>query len=127
MERCAGWPVRELLVSSWFGSLTSMTDSDRPHINMVPTDKNASRVAFEGWLTVDAAKHLLQLAGAYRCCCCLCLLLLQAERSWCTTGQDYEALKQRAHTRQHKSFELSSASISVTIHNQVRSRCVRVR
>lgn len=69
--------------------------SDRPHVNMVPSDKNNSRVAMEGWITADEARRLLA-----------------------TCGHDYDALKGKAHTRQHKSFQLN-ATISMKITNQV--------
>lgn len=75
---------------------TTRARRDRPHVSMVPADKNASRVAFEGWITAEGAKHLLALCG-----------------------QDYETLKQRAHTRQHRSVELAGARLSMTIRNQV--------
>ena len=37
-------------------------------------------------------------------------------------GHDYEALKQRAHTRQHRSFELQNTRLSMTIRNSVRTQ-----
>jgi Zn-dependent M28 family amino/carboxypeptidase len=57
---------------------------------------NADRVAVQGWITVDKAKELLTQAG-----------------------QDFDALKARARTREFRPVELN-ATVSVTIDNKLR-------
>jgi Zn-dependent M28 family amino/carboxypeptidase len=63
----------------------------RENFDLVTADKNASRVAVEGWLTLDTAKQLLSAAG-----------------------QNFDTLKAAAVTKQFKPVALSAqASFSV--------------
>jgi Zn-dependent M28 family amino/carboxypeptidase len=65
--------------------------------DLVTPDKNMSRAAIEGWITLEQAKKLLQLSG-----------------------QDFDALKQRAATREFKPVPLG-ATASMTIKNKLRT------
>ncbi len=65
--------------------------------DLVTTDKNMGRAAIEGWITLDSAKALLKSAG-----------------------QDFDALKQRAATRDFKPVALG-VNASMTIHNKLRT------
>ena len=59
-------------------------------------DKNMGEVAIEGWVTLDSGKQLLQMAG-----------------------QDFDALKKQAATREFKPVPLGIRA-SVTLHNTLR-------
>src|SRR5947209_10153441 len=65
--------------------------------DLVTPDKNMSRCAIEGWITLDQAKALLFLGG-----------------------QDFDALKKQAATRDFKPVPLSLTA-SMTIHNTLRT------
>jgi len=65
--------------------------------DLVTPDKNMNRVAIEGWITLDQGKKLLKMAG-----------------------QDFDALKKQAATRDFKPVPLG-ASASMTIHNKLRT------
>jgi len=65
--------------------------------DLVTPDKNMSRAAIEGWVTLDQAKALLQMAG-----------------------QDFDALKKTAATRDFKPVPLG-VTASMTIHNTLRT------
>jgi Zn-dependent M28 family amino/carboxypeptidase len=65
--------------------------------DLVTPDKNMGRVSIEGWITLDQAKTLLQSAG-----------------------QDFDALKKQASTREFKPVPLG-ATASMTIHNKQRT------
>src|SRR6266852_5978276 len=65
--------------------------------DLVTPDKNMSRAAIEGWITLDQAKKLLQSAG-----------------------QDFEALKKQAATREFKPVPLGLTA-SMTIANKLRT------
>ncbi len=65
--------------------------------DLVTPDKNMSRAAIEGWITLDQAKKLLQSAG-----------------------QDFDALKQQAATREFKPVPLG-VTASMTIRNTLRT------
>src|SRR5262249_29595534 len=65
--------------------------------DLVTPDKNMTRPAIEGWITLDRAKDLLKLAG-----------------------QDFDALKQRAATRDFKPVPLG-VTASMTIRNTLRT------
>jgi Zn-dependent M28 family amino/carboxypeptidase len=65
--------------------------------DLVTPDKNMSRVAVEGWVTLDQAKQLLK-----------------------TAGQDFDALKQQAATRDFKPVPLG-VTASMTIKNGLRT------
>src|SRR3954462_7731594 len=65
--------------------------------DLVTPDKNMGRAAIEGWITLDQAKTLLKNAG-----------------------QDFEALKQQAATRDFKPVALGTTA-SMTIHNKLRT------
>jgi Zn-dependent M28 family amino/carboxypeptidase len=65
--------------------------------DLVTPDKNMSRVAVEGWVTLDQAKQLLK-----------------------TAGQDFDALKQQAATRDFKPVPLG-VTASMTIKNALRT------
>ncbi len=60
-------------------------------------DKNMGRAAIEGWITLDQAQKLLQLAG-----------------------QDFDALKKQAATREFKPVPLG-VTASMTIRNTLRT------
>jgi Zn-dependent M28 family amino/carboxypeptidase len=64
--------------------------------DLVTPDKNLSRVAIEGWITAEEGKRVLKLAG-----------------------QDFDALKKQAATREFKPVPLG-VSASMTIRNQLR-------
>jgi len=65
--------------------------------NLVTPDKNMSRAAIEGWLSLDAAKRIFRMAG-----------------------QDFDAMKKRALTREFKPVPLGvRASLGVT--NKIRT------
>jgi Zn-dependent M28 family amino/carboxypeptidase len=65
--------------------------------NLVTPDKNMSRAAIEGWLSLDAAKRIFKMAG-----------------------QDFDAMKKRALTREFKPVPLGvRASLGVT--NKIRT------
>jgi Zn-dependent M28 family amino/carboxypeptidase len=64
---------------------------------LVTPDKNMSRAAIEGWITLDRAKQLLKMAG-----------------------QDFDALKTQAATRDFKPVTLG-VTASMTIHNKLRT------
>jgi len=65
--------------------------------DLVTPDKNMGRAAIEGWITLDRAKALLQLAG-----------------------QDFDALKTQAATRDFKPVPLG-VTASMTIRNTLRT------
>src|SRR5262249_53053091 len=65
--------------------------------DLVTPDKNMSRPAIEGWITLDQTKALMKLAG-----------------------QDFDALKKQAATRDFKPVPLS-VTASMTIHNKLRT------
>ena len=65
--------------------------------DLVTPDKNMGRVAIEGWITLDQAKALLQ-----------------------TAGQDFDALKKQAATRDFKPVPLATTA-SMTIRNKLRT------
>jgi len=65
--------------------------------DLVTPDKNMGRAAIEGWITLDQAKTLLQSAG-----------------------QDFDALKQQAATREFKPVPLG-VTASMTIRNTLRT------
>jgi len=65
--------------------------------DLVTPDKNMSRPAIEGWITLDKAKAILQMAD-----------------------QDFDALKKQAATRDFKPVPLG-VSASMTIHNKLRT------
>jgi Zn-dependent M28 family amino/carboxypeptidase len=65
--------------------------------DLVTPDKNMSRAAIEGWITIDSAKTLLKNAG-----------------------QDFDALKKKAATRDFKPVALGTTA-SMTIKNKLRT------
>jgi Zn-dependent M28 family amino/carboxypeptidase len=65
--------------------------------DLVTPDKNMSRPAIEGWITLDKAKAILQMAG-----------------------QDFDTLKQQAATRDFTPVALGITA-SMTIHNKLRT------
>ncbi|MGE5243639.1 MAG: M28 family metallopeptidase [Betaproteobacteria bacterium] len=65
--------------------------------DLVTPDKNMSRAAIEGWITEDSAKELFKMAG-----------------------QDFDALKAQAATRDFKPVPLG-VSASMTLHNKLRT------
>jgi Zn-dependent M28 family amino/carboxypeptidase len=65
--------------------------------DLVTPDKNMGRVNIEGWITLDRAKELMRAAG-----------------------QDFDALKKQAATRDFKPVPLGVAA-SMTIHNKLRT------
>jgi Zn-dependent M28 family amino/carboxypeptidase len=64
---------------------------------LVTPDKNMSRAAIEAWMTLDSTKKLMQLAG-----------------------QDFDALKKQAATREFKPVALG-VTASMTIRNKLRT------
>src|SRR5262245_39441370 len=65
--------------------------------DLVTPDKNMGRAAVEGWITLDQATKLLRMSG-----------------------QDFDALKKQAVTREFKPVTLG-ATASMTIHNTLRT------
>src|SRR5689334_6888743 len=65
--------------------------------DLVTPDKNLNRVNIEGWITLDQAKALMAMAG-----------------------QDFDALKKQAATRDFKPVPLGTTA-SMTIHNTLRT------
>jgi Zn-dependent M28 family amino/carboxypeptidase len=65
--------------------------------DLVTPDKNMGRVNIEGWITLDRAKELMRAAG-----------------------QDFDALKKQAATRDFKPVPLG-VTASMTIHNKLRT------
>jgi Zn-dependent M28 family amino/carboxypeptidase len=65
--------------------------------DLVTPDKNMSRVAIEGWMTLGRAKELLKMAG-----------------------QDFDALKQQAATRDFKPVPLG-VTATMALHNRLRT------
>jgi len=65
--------------------------------DLVTPDKNMSRVAVEGWITLDQARQLLAMSG-----------------------QDFDALKKQAATREFKPVPLGTTA-SITLHNKLRT------
>ena len=65
--------------------------------DLVTPDKNMGRATIEGWMTLDQAKKLMQMAG-----------------------QDFDALKKRAATREFKPVALG-VTASMTIRNTLRT------
>jgi len=65
--------------------------------DLVTPDKNIGRAAIEGWITLDAGRQLLKMAG-----------------------QDFDALKKQAATREFKPVPLG-VTASMTIHNKLRT------
>ncbi len=65
--------------------------------NLVTPDKNMSRAAIEGWITLDQAKALMTMAG-----------------------QDFDALKAQAATREFTPVALG-VKASMTLHNKLRT------
>jgi len=61
--------------------------------DLITPDKNMGRVAIEGWISLDQGKKLLQMAG-----------------------QDFDALKKRAATREFTPVPLGETA-SMTLHN----------
>ena len=84
-EKPAGYPFKVVQ-----GNLDEKFD-------LVTPDKNMSRVNVEGWITLDAAKKILALAG-----------------------QDFDALKQQARTREFKPVALGLKA-SMAIKNKLRT------
>ena len=66
--------------------------------DLVTPDKNMSRAAIEGWITVDQARNLFKFGG-----------------------QDYDTLKQQAATREFKPVALTGVTASMTIRNTLRT------
>ena len=65
--------------------------------DLITPDKNMGRVAIEGWISLDQGKKLLQMAG-----------------------QDFDALKKRAATREFTPVPLGETA-SMTLHNTLRT------
>jgi len=65
--------------------------------DLITPDKNMGRAAIEGWITLDQGRKLLKMAG-----------------------QDFDALKQQAATREFKPVPLG-VSASMTLHNTLRT------
>ena len=65
--------------------------------DLVTPDKNMGRAAIEGWMTLDQTKGLFQMAG-----------------------QDFDALKKQAATREFKPVDLD-VTASITIRNKLRT------
>jgi Zn-dependent M28 family amino/carboxypeptidase len=65
--------------------------------DLVTPDKNMSRAAIEGWITLDRAKELLKMSG-----------------------HDFDALKKQAATRDFRPVPLG-VTASMTIHNKLRT------
>jgi Zn-dependent M28 family amino/carboxypeptidase len=65
--------------------------------DLVTPDKNMSRASIEGWITLDAAKKILAMAG-----------------------QDFDALKKQAITREFKPVPLGLKA-SLAVHNTLRT------
>jgi len=65
--------------------------------DLVTPDKNMSRVAIEGWITLDRGKELFQMAG-----------------------QDFDALKKQAATRDFKPVPLG-VTATMALHNKLRT------
>jgi Zn-dependent M28 family amino/carboxypeptidase len=65
--------------------------------DLVAPDKNMSRISIEGWLPVEQGRRLLQMAG-----------------------QDFEALKRQAATREFRPVPLG-VTASMTLHNKLRT------
>jgi Zn-dependent M28 family amino/carboxypeptidase len=65
--------------------------------DLVTPDKNMSRVSIEGWITLEQGKSLLKMAG-----------------------QDFDALKKQAATREFKPVPLG-VTASMSIHNTLRT------
>src|SRR5204862_8299144 len=65
--------------------------------DLVTPDKNMGRAAIEGWITLDQGRQLLKMGG-----------------------QDFDALKKQAATRDFKPLSLG-VSASMTIHNKLRT------
>ena len=82
----AGYPF-EVAQSSWTGE----------QFGLVTPDKNMGRANIEGWITLDAGKSLLKMAG-----------------------QDFDVLKKRAATRDFKPVPLG-VTASMTLHNTLRT------
>src|SRR5205823_8120477 len=71
--------------------------SAREQFGLATPDKNMSRAAVEGWITLDRARALMRMAG-----------------------QDFDALKKQAATREFKPVPLG-ATASITLHNTFRT------
>jgi Zn-dependent M28 family amino/carboxypeptidase len=65
--------------------------------DLITPDKNMGRAAIEGWITLDEGRKLLKMAG-----------------------QDFDALKKQAATREFKPVPLG-VDASMTIHNKLRT------
>ena len=65
--------------------------------DLITPDKNMGRAAIEGWITLDQGRKLLKMAG-----------------------QDFDALKQQAATREFKPVPLG-VTASMTLHNKLRT------
>ena len=65
--------------------------------DLVAADKNMSRVAIEGWISLDRGRKLMEMAG-----------------------QDFDALKKQAATREFKPVPLG-VTASITLHNKIRT------
>src|SRR5205823_741258 len=65
--------------------------------DLVTPDKNMGRAAIEGWITIEQARKLLKMAG-----------------------QDFDALKKQAATREFRPVALG-VSATMTIHNKLRT------
>ncbi len=74
-----------------------VASQSRENFDLRATDGNASRVAIQGWLTVDAAKRLLT-----------------------ASGQDFEALKKSAARRDFRPVALD-AKVAFSVDNTVRN------
>jgi Zn-dependent M28 family amino/carboxypeptidase len=69
----------------------------REKFDLITPDKNMGRSAIEGWITLDAAKRIVQMAG-----------------------QDFDALKKQALTREFKPVALNLKA-SIAIRNKMRT------
>lgn len=69
----------------------------REKFDLVTPDKNMGRIAIEGWITLDAAKEILQMAG-----------------------QDFDALKKQAVTRDFRPVPLGLEA-SLAVRNKMRT------
>ena len=78
-----------------FGVLQNSNIGEK--FGLVTPDKNMSRASIEGWVTLDAGRSLLKLGG-----------------------QDYDALKKLAATRDFKPVPLG-VQASITLHNKLRT------
>jgi Zn-dependent M28 family amino/carboxypeptidase len=66
-------------------------------LDLITPDKNMGRAAIEGWITVDQGRHILKMAG-----------------------QDFDALKKQAATREFKPVPLGLTA-SISLRNKLRT------